>query len=191
METTSFAAIVLRHFDFLRRTYGFRVTENQGQWVGFASPGCRVLVIFDRQDLFVDLSSGEPEPIQRVRVSLGALLELKGVPPTPEPATTMEAWVGQAARLLQEHGHEVLSGDWTIRARIVQEQTSRWLGKHYGEVMSAADPVTREARRRQFLFEFRGQDREHREQTWRSLDAWMQGPDEGKRRFAEWVVAAP
>jgi hypothetical protein len=190
-QATPFTEMVLRHFDFLQKTYGFRVAEATGSWIVLASQACQVTVELDRIDLYVDISSVESEPIRRVRFSLGDLLEAKGAdaPPAPEPPQSLDARVRDAAGLLARYGCDVLAGDWSIRAQIVRLQTLRWLQAQHRAVMAPADPRLRDQRIAQLAHEYRAQDQEHRLEAWQRLDEWLRADDVQKRSFAELVVS--
>lgn len=186
---TTFDQLVLRHFDFLRETYGFKVEETTEHWVVLASQVCRVMVGFDRRDLFVDLSSAENEPIRRVRCSLGGLLEIKGAGGPFQIARTLDEHMRMSAELLARFGSDVLAGDWSIRAQVARRYALHWLEASYRDVMAEADHAAREERIEQLAYEYRGQNQEQRRETWNCLDEWLCASDVQKRTFAEWVVA--
>jgi hypothetical protein len=190
-QASPFTQMVLRHFDFLRQTYGFRVTEATESWVALASRACRVMIELDRIDLYVDISSVESEPIRRVRFSLGELVEVKGAGERPgwRPPASLDGRVQDVARLLAQYGGDILSGDWSIRAQIVRLHSQRWLQAQYRAVTAPADPRGRDQRLEQLAREYRAQDQEHRLETWQCLDQWLQAEDGQKRAFAEMVVS--
>jgi hypothetical protein len=191
-DDAPFAAMVLRHFAFLQQTYGFRVTESTESWVTFASHTCKVMVVLDRVDLFVDISSMEREPIRRLRFSLGQLLAVKGASGRPvelPPPESLDRRVEQAAQLLAHHGSEVLGGDWSIRALIIRVQTWQWLDLEYPRVMGTPDPHIRETRLQQLAFAYQRQNQEHQRDTWQCLDEWLRADDAERRAFAELVAA--
>ncbi len=193
---SSLAQLILVHFGWLQRDYHFLVLRTEENGVVFASRFCQVMVALEREDLFVELASSEPEPIRRIRFSLNELLAAKSVASEPRASHTgrvsasLDDRLRVAAALLAEHGGDVLAGDFTIRPRIVEAQVRAWLETKHQDVVEKRRYPTIQAGIRQVAWELSSQTEEKRAEARRQLDEWLSVGAATRRTFAEHVLTA-
>jgi hypothetical protein len=190
-----FSQMVLAHFDWLQRTYHFRIWRSGENEVVFTSPFCQVTVALERGDLFVELASNEHEPIRRIKFSLNELLAASSVGPPPQPGQprspdpALAERLRIAATLLAQHGGEVLRGDFSIRPRIVELQVQTWLEAKYQDVMEKRRYPTMVQGFQQVALEIAGQSEEKRAEAHKQLNDWTSASVVSRRSFAEQVLA--
>src|SRR5438309_1366488 len=108
-----FASMVLKHFGWLEREYGFTVTQADRHIAEFNNGVCRIEVVLDYFLVVVLIGSLEREVIRRVRVDLLDVVRLKdpqalpkaGVSPDDyarDPAASQERQLARCAALLRK-----------------------------------------------------------------------------------------
>jgi hypothetical protein len=197
MPNVDFVALVQREFGFLTNEYGFGTRSPEDGVVVYDSPTCEVRIALERRDLFVDIRSREKLAFNQMHLSLCELVRLESPRATLRSAHSGESlaapgepslrdWVKSAARLLEHHGHAVLSGDPGFRKRLIQQQIGELLERWFEYV---AEYETVELAIRQIQFEYRQLTTDRRAVAWRLLGQWMDGDDAERSRFVETIVS--
>jgi hypothetical protein len=191
-ERKSLREMVLDYFGFLKTAYGFQVRIVSSDRIEFMTKSCQVSISRERSDLFVDLGSLETEIIRRVTFSLYELVRAKGTAQTFEatPASTMEERVRLSAMLLARFGKAVLSGDFSVRSRILHLREVSWLTSKYRDIVVDHRYPTVDAGLRQLVREYSGKTEECKKEVWQCLEEWMQKDSGPERAFAELLVSS-
>lgn len=198
VRSIEFSQMVLVHFGWLQeRGHHFRVSHGGEHQVVFDSRFCQVAVSLERGDLFVELASNESEPIRRIKFSLNELLAVSAVAlghqaiPVNAKSPDLSERLRVAAASLAEYGSEVLTGDFSVRTRIVKVQVRAWLEAKYQDVMVKRRYAAIEQGFRQAAWELARQSEEKKGEAYQQLDEWMSLGTAQQREFAEKVLDYP
>jgi len=172
-------------FRWLEDGHRFHARQTREYEVQYLGVHCRVVIAWERGDLFVDLITNEAEPIRRLRLSLSQLVAVRvGMSSIDAVAyldrsRSLAERLRSASELLLEYGSDFLAGDPLLRSQIVRVQVTAWLLDKYDDIIVKGKYHSIESGCKQLAWELGKQGTEHRLEFQQVLSDWIS--DEGPR----------
>jgi len=188
-----FKEIVSASFRWLEEQLSFHVQEANENEVQYIGHYCRVVIAWERGDLFVEVVTAEVEPISRLKFSLSELILAKGVASSAsvyeyvDRSRSLAARLKSAGDLLAKYGKEFLVGDFSLRPQVVRSQVTAWLADKYDDVMMKQRYASLELGCKQVAWELGKQSRERRSEFQQVLSDWI-SEDGPKGAFAAKLI---